>query len=242
MAMYDVKVVKTSDHIYEVYYYEYMIQLGGVAGGRVGGNGNGKNVEKNRKDSTHRARERVRRLVNSNFKDSDLFITLTFKDDAVGDVKDVKECNNYFKKFIQRFRYYYGRDFKYLAVIEFQDKNGRGAVHYHMLVDLEYIEKEYFENEIWKGGFTFLKNIKGVDNIGAYMVKYMTKNINDKRLMGEKSYLSSRNLKKPSVLKGDDAKEIIEAYALDERKAVYENTYNTDYYGKVMYREYNLKR
>lgn len=240
MAMYDLKVIKTSEHIYEVYHYEHMIQLGRVSEGRT--IGEGKNIEKNRKDSTHRARERVRRLVNSNFKDSDLFITLTFRDGIIDDLKDVKKCNNFFKKFIQRFRYHYGGDFKYLAVIEFQDKNGRGAVHYHMLVDLEYIDKEYFEHEIWKGGYTFLRNIKGVDNIGAYMVKYMTKNINDKRLKGEKSYLASRNLKKPEVIIGEYAKEIIKAYALDERKAVYENEYNTDYYGVVKYKEYNLKR
>ncbi|GAI10009.1 unnamed protein product, partial [marine sediment metagenome] len=39
--------------------------------------------------------------------------------------------NREFKKFIQRLRYQYG-DFKYMAVIEFQD---RGAIHYHMISD-----------------------------------------------------------------------------------------------------------
>ena len=75
--------------------------------------------------------------------------------------------------------------FKYLAVVEFQK---RGAIHYHMLSDFGYIEQKELE-KIWGNGFVWIRDLltgnngKPVDNVGAYLVKYMNKNIIDKRLI-----------------------------------------------------------
>jgi len=80
-----------------------------------------------RKDSTNRTRTEMRRLINCN-QDFSKFYTLTFADN----ITDVKFANKHFNKFIMRMEYHYGK-FKYIAVIEFQE---RGAVHYHFLCNL----------------------------------------------------------------------------------------------------------
>ena len=104
------------------------------------------------------------------------------------------ELANYeFMKFIQRLKYNYG-DFKYLAVIQFQE---RGAVHYHMLADFGYIEHSELK-KIWGKGFVWIRDLlksnngKAVDNVGAYIVKYMDKNILDERVMGKRLILLQR--------------------------------------------------
>lgn len=241
MAKYfDVKVVQAANHVYEVYRYENFVWYDFPgSGGRTKEVGN--NREKNRKDSTYRARQRVRRLALANFTNKDKFLTLTFRDGVVSDVTDITECNRYFAKFIMRLKHKYGKDLKYLGVIEFQDKNGRGAVHYHVLFNLPWVPVDKIA-DIWAGGFVWINEINNVDNIGAYMTKYMTKNIDDKRLRGKKSYLASRNLEKPKEYTGNDAMEIIEGYALEDIKPVYESSFDTEYLGCVSYKEYNLNR
>lgn len=63
-------------------------------------------------------------------------------------ITDIKIANVEFKKFIQRLKWS-REDFKYLAVIQFQE---RGAIHYHMLANLDYIPKAKL-NKIWGKGF-----------------------------------------------------------------------------------------
>lgn len=47
------------------------------------------------------------------------------------------------------------------------------------------------------GGFVQVNRIDHVDNVGAYVVKYMLKDTEDPRLMGENAYLHSRGLNEP---------------------------------------------
>ena len=125
-----------------------------------------------------------------------MFATLTFKEN----IEDIKKANYEFLKFIKRMRCGYG-DFKYLAVIEFQD---RGAIHYHMISDFGYIKHSELE-KIWGQGFVWIKDLmkakngKPCDNVAAYVVKYMNKDLFEPRLMGQQAYLRSRNLKKPKA-------------------------------------------
>ncbi|WP_452176556.1 rolling circle replication-associated protein, partial [Kordiimonas lipolytica] len=65
-------------------------------------------------------------------------------------MKDVKESNYNFKKFIQRLNYKMDLKLKYSCVVEFQK---RGAVHYHLLAyNLPFIENSKLA-EIWGHGF-----------------------------------------------------------------------------------------
>lgn len=239
----DVKLV-ANGHILEVYRYEkaVMSNFEGRGGRRKKSDKESEKSDEHRQHSSRKARNEVRRQVLANFNEHSKFITLTFRDGAVKDVTDVQECNKEFKKFIQRLRYKY-KDFKYLAVIEFQDKNGRGAVHYHMISDLPYIENKVLA-DIWKNGFVRINDISHVDNVGAYMVKYMLKDMNDERLKGNKAYLSSKGLAKSSVIRGNIVdKLVLEQYGITEdTKKAFESSYTSEHHGEVQYVEYNLKR
>ena len=194
------------------------------------------NTLTDRQNNMHKSRNNFRRLVTANFDAGSKFITLTFRDD----ITDVKEANKEFKKYIQRMRYRYG-DFKYANVIQFQDKNRGGVVHYHMMSDLPYIPHEDLE-KIWGHGFVGINKIDHVDNVGAYMIRYMAEDMNDTRLMGEKSYSTSKNLDRPIEFVGDVAEEIIKMYDLEQKETVYNSHYTTEHLGTASYKQYNLKR
>ena len=201
--------------------------------------------EKDRKDeykarTNVRARNNLRRLINMNFNNKSLFVTLTFKEN----IQDIPHANKEFKKFIQRMRYKQP-NFAYVAVIEFQK---RGAIHYHMVCNLDTHWKDHDElqarerelAEIWTNGFCDIQEIKHLDNVGAYLIKYMTKDNVDSRLEGKKRYFSSKNLDRPIELTGEEAKKLIEEYF--NKIPVFTNEYSSEWTGKVMYREYNPLR
>lgn len=256
------KVIKCG-HIIQVYEYENPVILPSL-GGKKGKGGRKKEGEKiieerseeYRKQSTRKARNKVRTMAIANFNENDLFITLTFSDNRFvetkwgiveferfnqTDIKNVDETNKEFKKFIQRLREKFGKNFRYIAVIEFQDMNRRGAVHYHMLADIKGMTQETLFN-LWGLGFVDIKNIKQVDNVGAYISYYMTKENEDERLQGKKSYLISRNLKKPIDLHLEEAYEEINGLESGGAVPVYTNEYDSEFCGRVKFKEYNLKR
>lgn len=231
-----------SGDIIEVYHYsQYITGKGGANRTKQ----KSEDVEKslaNYANTNQRRRDTVRRLACSNFNSSTCkFFTLTFADNMT----DVKECNNLFKKFIMRLNYKFNLKIKYLAVIEFQE---RGAIHYHVLADIPYIPQQELQN-IWGHGFVYINAVKHVDNIGAYLVKYMTKDTEDTRLQGLQAYLHSRNLIKSYEIANHDLKEfenlekrIEEKYQLSKLEPVYENIYDTEMLGSCEYVQYNLKR
>lgn len=205
-----------------------------------------KNREDDRRVQTLRdARNVTRRLAMMNFAAKSHFITLTFKDN----VQDITYADDQFKKFIMRFKYKFDiQQLKYIAVREFQK---RGAIHYHMLCDWDMTFnseaqiKEYerlLGEKIWKHGFVDIKQIDHVDNVGAYIIKYMTKNVMIEIFKGKKVYLCSQGLERPLEYKNDEAEKIIELYNLDTKKEVFTNSYESEYLGKIDYFEYNLKR
>ena len=226
-------------HIIKVYDYERPVKFGyNRHGGRKPGtifNEELKVNKKNRDDTVHRIRNKIINLALTNFNQNSKFITLTFGQN----ITDIRIANIEFKKFIQRLRdnpkY---SNFKYLTVIQFQE---RGAIHYHMMSDLPYIPKEKLA-KIWGNGFVKINDIKNVDDVGAYLIGYMNKKINDRRILRNKAYLISKNLDKPKELYGHKAKECMDKNDLWNRKPVYTNSYIAERYGKVTYKEFNLKR
>lgn len=221
------KVIVTN-HIIEVYEYEIPVTVGGES---KGGRKAGELGTEYRAISGKRARDKIRRLACANFDTGSKFVTLTFADN----VTDVKLANQHFKKFIQRMRYKY-KGFKYIAVIEFQQ---RGAVHYHLMMDLPYVDKAALQ-EIWGHGFVKINKINHVDNVGAYLVKYLAKDLEDTRLCGLKAYLTSKNLTQPTVMRLDQAD--IVAQTMNQKKEVFKTHYVSEYQGKITYRQYNLLR
>ena len=203
-----------------------------------------------RKRSLKRAKANLRRLINANVGQygkefTAKFLTLTFRDN----VKDIKQANYEFNKFIKRLNYnLYGIkkvNLKYTTVIEFQK---RGAIHYHTIIyNMPYIAASEISN-IWGNGFIKINNIDDVDNVGAYVGEYLGqaekgqgKDIEDDRLRGQKTYFSSRGLLKPLEVTNKKTVEQVEN-ALLNRKPTYSSTYENEYLGTVIYKQYNLKR
>ena len=243
MSKTSVKKVVVSSNVIEVYEYEKhcWYEFKGQGGRLPKGEGESERIEENRKLTTRRAREKIRRLALCNFDaETSRFLTLTFRDGSVDDVTNVEQCNKEFKKFIQRLKYNYG-DFKYIAVIEFQDKNKRGAVHYHIMYDLPYIKRSKLI-ELWGNGSVDIRKMYHVDNLGAYLTSYMLKDIGDHRLRGKKCYLTSKNLDKPILLRGQEILDVERIYQLDKKEIVFTNSYESEHHGLITYKEYNIKR
>lgn len=194
-----------------------------------------------------RSRIQMERLVMTNEKQFKTFITLTFKDN----LKSVEEANNKFdiwRTNIKRLK----KDFKYVAVLEFQK---RGAVHYHLLTNLD-ISKDFniilpqkgkngknlknrYDVKGWDYGFARVDKLNDIKVIG-YLSKYMTKDI-DNRLFGKRRYLYSRNLEKPieSYLNLDEQRHYdYLKHELELRELQYDKKY-LDYFGdEVVFMEY----
>lgn len=207
--------------------------------------GDGEYHEKNYKQRQRDRRNAIRRLICQNFDSESKFITLTFRDTETFDIKDVKSCNHQYKRFVDRLRRRF-QALRYVAVIEFQDKNGRGAIHYHMVCNLPYISKAELAR-LWGHGFVKINAIDKVDNVGAYVIKYMTSDMDDKRLCGENAYLRSRGLETPvevrSWREGEyEAVRGIEAMLAGKTPSYGGEPYESEHAGTIRYSQYNLNR
>lgn len=180
-----------------------------------------------------RTRNMVRRLALANFDNGSKFVTFTFAEN----ITNVGEANAFWWQFMKKMRRKHGR-FKYMAVIEFQK---RGAVHYHVIWSLPYIPIRELQ-PIWGNGIIRINRIEHVDNVGAYIVKYMTKDLMDERFVSQKAYQCSKGLERPVELRGEEAERIMAFYELETRKAVFESHYTSEHLGNIRYQEYNLKR
>ncbi|HGD0575772.1 TPA: hypothetical protein ACG7AG_002668 [Clostridium perfringens] len=203
--------------------------------------GKKKNHSEKRSDSVNRAKHKLRQLINTNVTKNSKFVTLTFAEN----IKDVKQAKIIFKNFIKRFNYYLSlknqKQLKYVYVVEFQDENNRGAVHFHVIFfNLNFIKSNILE-KIWDNGFVKINLIKHVDNVGAYVVKYMNKGVSDERLTNSDLYGRSRgNLREPLVIK--DRFQVLLIMKQFKQKICYFKSFVTEHLGKVEYIQFNTNR
>lgn len=179
--------------------------------------------------SLRRTRSKITRLIDSN-EDLRTFITLTFADN----ITDLKEANIIFKKFILRLKYLY-KDLKYLAIPEFQK---RGAVHYHLLINIEYIDNAKLA-DIWNQGFVMINKVKHINHLGLYISKYISKNLFDIRYFGMRKILSSRNLDKPIIIIIKQEINTFFKNSFSKLKLLFEKDYLSDWLGKISYQLYS---
>lgn len=251
--LYQVKYVISGD-VVERYTYEKDQHKGFESNNKKGKNRKGYNSKENRQMTLSRARKTVMRSINAN-PCLNKFLTLTFEEN----ITDIDYSNNEFKKWVDRVNYQVfntkKRLMKYVAVIEFQK---RGAIHYHVICNLPYIDADSLA-KIWGHGFIKINKIKGdkkrfgsseCDNVGAYVCKYMTKDNDDPRLKERRSFLMSRNLDKPTeLIVGNNEKDLLEqVYDFDNaigsaiEKTNFSAIYSNEYTGTVIYQQFNLKR
>lgn len=235
---YAYKKLVISGNVAELYEYECPL-VKGIFRNKLGRknekNTNSATKEENRKKTQTRARKQVARLINSNALEMRKFLTLTFAEN----ITNIKVANHYFKTFVQRVNYYLKKQnkpkIKYVAVIEFQK---RGAIHYHLLCNLPYIANSTLTN-LWRNGFIRINQIENIDNVGAYVTKYMNKDLSDTRLQGQKCYLTSKNLDKSIKITDEDT-----IYSLLPQFDIirkYKTNYTSEYNGNVVYTQYILK-
>ncbi len=148
-----------------------------------------------------RSKINLQRLVKSNEEIFKTFITLTFAEN----ITDIEYANKKFHTWrtkVQAIK----KNFLYVCVPEFQK---RGAVHYHLLTNLDIKEssdiiipqkgkRKQYDIKYWSYGFSSVFPMKDINVVG-YISKYMTKDI-DNRLWGKRRYLYSHKLKHPSIV------------------------------------------
>lgn len=189
-------------------------------------------IASKRNDNIARTRTQIRRLVNSN-QDFTKFVTLTFAEN----LQDIKIANRHFNKFIMRLSYRY-YDLKYLAIIEFQK---RGAIHYHFLCNLPYIENQTLR-DIWTFGHVKINKIKNVTNLGAYVCKYLSKDGNNKKMFRKKKYFCSKNLEQPEkIFDSKVIQELKNFYNLSTTQPTYKTIFSNKYIDEVKYSQFDLK-
>lgn len=163
------------------------------------------NQESRRKDNLIKIRSKINYLIESNYKEYGylpIFLTFTFKEN----ITDLIYANEQYTAFQKRFNYYVGKNLRYITIIEFQK---RGAVHYHSIffdLPISYESQERTTrliSSIWRNGFVDIERIRSAKAVAPYVCKYITKNINDKRLFGRKSFFCSNNLFKPTYLRDE---------------------------------------
>lgn len=241
---YDSKVIYSGD-IVEIYMYNNGVFKGLNTNNKNGRNGNGNITDeeraKNREMTLSRARKEFMRTVNANVgRYGDIrpkFVSFTFDDN----VEDLKEANVIWGKFIKRLNYYvYGKkcsQLQYGGVPQFQE---RGAVHYHVIFfNLPYVNNKELAR-IWGQGFIKINAIDNVNNVGAYVCRYMNRDFDDDRLKGKKCYFFSRGVKRPKeiYLDYDDLDKLKKS--LPDKARCYEAEFQNDYVGIIKYEQYNL--
>lgn len=128
-------------------------------------------------DSMRKTLHNIRRTINNNFSggENELFVTLTYADN----MQDTKKLYNDFKNFWKYLKSEYSCKYSGLEYINIIEPQGRGAWHCHVLIKCNQGQVLYIPNDdiykFWRGkGWTKVKRLKGVDNIGAYLSAYLT--------------------------------------------------------------------
>lgn len=187
--------------------------------------------------SANLAQNKIRRLVMENFDANAKFLTLTFRDTTEIDIHSIDETRKALSSFVRKLQKEY-KNFKYICVPEYQDSSGRGAVHFHLITNLPYIDNEYLAG-LWGWGFIRINRTDRIDRMSVYLSKYLTKYSYDLRFYGKRKYITSQNLKKSQKIYGEVAEKIAQ-YLFQKYEPNYSNKYESHYNGEIKFSEYNL--
>ncbi|MGG6448183.1 rolling circle replication-associated protein [Pseudobacillus badius] len=208
----------------------------------------------NLRRSLSRSIQTLRRTINANIgqwgKEKPKFMTLTFRENVL----DHEIANAEFREFIKRLSYKLFKKqsgLKYTCVVE---RQARGAIHYHVLFyNLPYIKQEELV-KVWENGKeqrgVRINAIEDIDNVGAYVVKYIEKDIQalkdgfdtktgkSAKEKNKKLFFQSRGLIKPEErsMTEEELKEF-ESKLIDDKATVFEATHDNEFVGKMTYKQ-----
>jgi len=190
---------------------------------------------KKRVDSLVRTKQNIYRIVHANvYKHGDykpIFATLTYSKEQ----SDLRQARLEYKYFMFKLSEYLGYRIQYICIPEIQkereEKFGVGVWHFHMvLFNLPYVPISTFK-EMWSFGSVDLQVAKKIDDIGAYLSKYLTKDTYDHRMYGQRAYNTSRGVIRPAHTFDDT---VIDNYLHDDNVNLISN-YESKYIIKNKY-------
>ena len=144
------------------------------------------------------------------------------------DINNITETNYEFEKFKKKLKYRCKKneqELKYICVVERQKS---GAIHYHILLNIDFIPQKDLER-LWGNGFIWIKEIK-FDNLGQYLTKFLKDLTKEEHELGKnkKRYFCSRNLDSPQEIIGPEAQEIAQKF-FAEREESYSTKFENDF-------------
>lgn len=154
-------------------------------------------AQKNLNDKN--ARKYVERLINKNFNDRDIWLTLTYDDDHIPPDGDIDAAIKNMQKYINRVNYQRKKrglpNAKYIYVTEY-NPGAKIRWHHHIIMDgmmdMDVVEKcwkQSSRNEVRR----LQKDENGLSGMANYMVK------ESQRIKSERRWNSSRGLQDPDI-------------------------------------------
>lgn len=146
-----------------------------------------------RKNNDRLAAKQLTRLINANFLPGDLHATLTY-----AAVVSVEQANHDLSLWLRRMRREYhrrGKEFKYIAVTEYQNKR----IHHHVVmneIDFGTINKQWHAGRI---RCTALDETRSYKALAEYLIKETQKTFRQPDNAVKRRWKASRNLTRPVV-------------------------------------------
>ncbi|MGL5084946.1 MAG: rolling circle replication-associated protein, partial [Clostridium sp.] len=148
------------------------------------------------------AKKHLIRLLNTNFTDKDLSVTLTYdKENLPGAEEEArKDVANYLRR-IKTYRKKQGmEDLKYIAVVEYKEAGeGKKTIRLHHHIVISGMDRDLAE-QLWKKGRANADRLKADEFGYEGLARYISKDPK-----GNKRWTQSRNLKQP-IIKVNDYK------------------------------------
>ncbi len=192
-----------------------------------------------------RSKLQCQRIAKANMEYWKSFVTLTFEDN----ITDEEFANKRFRYYVDKIRRV-KKDFRYICVKEHQK---RGAIHFHLLTNLEcdtdlipkrplkrlynkeskiWKDLDYYDLKYWNDGFSSAEPVSGdAKKIVGYISKYMTKDIDD-RLFGRRRFFYLQNciVPKISYIDSMDSRDLeFLQKKIQDKELIYQNKYLNAY-------------
>jgi len=179
-------------------------------------------VEEMAKINAYNAERKLRILLNANFQEDDLYLTLTYQDKT----PEAAEAKSHLSKFTRKLRDFYkkiGNALKYIAVTEYKKKR----IHHHMLINADAKIKKSDIAKFWDHGFVKVEFFGGhpddCQRLAKYFIKESQNTFNTDEKVHGLRWISSKNLIHPQpetqIVKADswrDEPKPVKGYYIDQ--------------------------
>jgi hypothetical protein len=153
-------------------------------------------AEEMAKINTYNAERKLRILLNANFKEDDLYLTLTYKEETP-DAAEAKSCLAKFTRKLRNFYKKIGSMLKYIAVTEYKKKR----IHHHMLINAKSKVKKSDIVKFWQHGFVKVEFFGGEPDdclkLASYFIKETNNTFNTDEKVHGLRWIGSKNLIHP---------------------------------------------